>query len=349
MKTMNRRGVLSSWLLVLGYWLQQRTKHKERGTILFLFLLLIPTLASASGVSLCSWDTPTTCIITCATYTPPCPVSEPTVTTLNCDPITGYRFHAGTSSGVYTVSSDVTVTNSSPLSTVVSTLPRGYICYVVTALTYAAESDYSNEKCFWNLGNYAYSDNATRPVPKKPTVPGTGVDVADNFNRNDVSPICGQLDHGPRRRRDADQLQQAPGDRDLQHDLLECEYVLEHPVFASDDGGHGRDLWRPGGQGKHDAAQLLLFQSRQYRHVVRIRESGERDLVRNWGRTSRATPHAAMCLRSAHLGSTLTGYVNGAVNATRTDTDLPSGRAGVGIYGTVTHLDNWYGWDGVYK
>ncbi len=48
-------------------------------------------------------------------------------------------------------------------------------------------------------------------------------------------------------------------------------------------------------------------------------------------------------------GTTLTAYINGAAQSTRTDSTLSSGYAGMTLTNTYLPLDNWAGWDGVYK
>jgi hypothetical protein len=318
-----------------------------------MLLVLMPALASANPVTLASWGTPTNCIITCTTYTAPdCPVSGPTVTTLGCNPLTGYRFHAGTSHGAYSISSDVTVTNAAALSTAVGSLPRGYICFVVTALTAAAESDYSSERCFWNLGNYAYSNNATRPVPAKPTGAGGGTgggtDVSDNFNRANANPIGGNWTTVP----GAGALQivnnqvQGVGTSNTVYwnanvfSATQCSRVTMVDLGATYGG---------------PAVRVSTTQhSYYYFKVANSGTSYEYGKVVNgiWsqlGANVTGTPQANDVLTICASGSTLTGYVNGTLQATRSDTDLSSGRAGFGIFGTVTHLDNWHAWDGGYK
>jgi hypothetical protein len=128
--------------------------------ILFFCYTLQATSSPASQVTLASWTTVTTCTDSTPTGTNGCPN------------VASYRVKTGTAPGVYTVSTDVTGTTLYPFAANTATLPRGYICEIVVAVgDDGNEGNPSNEICVWKLGNGVFSDNATRPTPKKPGNP----------------------------------------------------------------------------------------------------------------------------------------------------------------------------------
>jgi hypothetical protein len=309
-------------------------------------LLLLPTLAHASQATLVSWDTPTTCIVSCASYTAPdCPISQPTETSVGCGAITGYKIHAGTSSGVYTISTTVLVSNSAPLATISGSLPRGYICVVATTLTASAESDYSNERCYWNMGNAVFSNNATRPVPKKPGNAGSGTYATDNFNRANVNPIAGNWTTNPgagAMRISGNQLMGVGTSNTIYWNANSFSNNQCSRVTMVDLGA------------TYGGPAVRVSSSQHSYYYFKVANGGtayEYGKVVNgsWsplGAAVSGTPQANDVLTFCAFDNVLTGYVNGVFNATRTDSSLNSGGPGVTLYGTVTHLKDWAGWDG---